>query len=554
MADNKTADQWRAAANSTQNKLTTLDAAYSKLPGDLATVNQLISSAQSTLLAAKNAEIASANIPGERFEASRRVLAAQNNLINLEYKQDQLTNLQNQYIVRRGELQSEINFANEQAEKATDSPIGTIANPTTSSVPPPGDSASSNITETVVPLGPISDPNIITAQPGDIPVQFEPPSGPTLGTPTPTVGGANDIREPQIVRTAGVTPTPVDPTQDDAEIERQADFNRVYSPITQPTVDEFGDLAGAIDRNNFDDIARAEARQLDPAASSNLVGQTQAARSSNQTIEITAAKWTDDRFRISLAPGSNYLYKAPKPGILLPLQSTGGVLFPYTPQITVTYSASYDQFDLTHSNYKPVNYKNSMVDTINIVSNFTAQDTNEANYLLAVIHFFRSVTKMFYGLDQNPIAGMPPPLCYLKGFGPYAFNNHPVVITSFNLTWPDDVDYINAGDVSAAGVNLIGGQSASLTIDRSTPDNSFSARLSALARGGIGAGATRAPPQFTSPGFQLLSGDSSQPITRVPTKVNLQLNAMPVVSRLDVSTKFSLEKYATGELLKKGFW
>jgi hypothetical protein len=74
---------------------------------------------------------------------------------------------------------------------------------------------------------------------------------------------------------------------------------------------------------------------------------------------------------------------------------------------------------------------------------FTAQNTNEANYLLAVIHFFRSVTKMFYG-SSDPNRGSPPPLVFLTGLGSYQFAQHPCVVSSFTYNLPDGVDYIRA--------------------------------------------------------------------------------------------------------------
>jgi hypothetical protein len=67
------------------------------------------------------------------------------------------------------------------------------------------------------------------------------------------------------------------------------------------------------------------------------------------------------------------------------------------------YKANYQPYDLTHSNYRGYFYKNSAIDAINLRGTFTAQDTTEANYLLAVIHFFRSVTKMFYGQDAERV-------------------------------------------------------------------------------------------------------------------------------------------------------
>jgi hypothetical protein len=66
---------------------------------------------------------------------------------------------------------------------------------------------------------------------------------------------------------------------------------------------------------------------------------------------------SDWRVRLSLAPGSNYLYNAPSwgpdgKGILAPLHETNGVIFPYTPTISISYNANYSDPELVHSNYK----------------------------------------------------------------------------------------------------------------------------------------------------------------------------------------------------------
>jgi hypothetical protein len=143
----------------------------------------------------------------------------------------------------------------------------------------------------------------------------------------------------------------------------------------------------------------------------------------------------------------------PSPGILQPLKITDGVIFPYTPTITTAYKANYSNYDLTHSNYRGYFYQNSYVDPIQINATFTAQNTAEANYLLAVIQFFRSVTKMFYGQDAQ--RGAPPPLTYLTGLGEFQFNEHPCVVSQFNYTLPADVDYIRAGSPNQLGTNQI---------------------------------------------------------------------------------------------------
>ncbi len=239
----------------------------------------------------------------------------------------------------------------------------------------------------------------------------------------------------------------------------------------------------------------------------------------------------DWRVRLSLAPGANYLYKASDPGILLPLNATNGVIFPYTPSISVVYAAQYDPFDLVHSNYKSYNYKSSSVDQISITCEFTAQDTFEANYLLAVIHFFRSVTKMFYGQDEKPDLGTPPPLCYLSGLGAFQFDKHPLAITSFNYSLPTDVDYIRATHTTTSGgVNK-------------SPSNEGITPTIAQIRGAPTGGNTG------SPKWQVNTGGSVTP-TYVPTKMQIQISAVPIVSRNDISRAFSLRKYATGELLR----
>lgn len=70
------------------------------------------------------------------------------------------------------------------------------------------------------------------------------------------------------------------------------------------------------------------------------------------------------------AQSAAYLYNSSDKSILSPLKATNGVIFPYTPKIDIVYSANYEQVDITHSNYKFYNYKNSSVDSISISGRF----------------------------------------------------------------------------------------------------------------------------------------------------------------------------------------
>lgn len=248
----------------------------------------------------------------------------------------------------------------------------------------------------------------------------------------------------------------------------------------------------------------------------------------------------DWRVRLRLAPRSKYLYNAPQPGILQPLTVTDGVIFPYTPSITTAYKANYSQSDLTHSNYRGYFYGSSAVDPINITATFTAQDTSEANYLLAVIHFFRSATKMFYGQDAE--RGSPPPLVYLSGLGEYQFNEHSCVISSFSYILPADVDYIRAGSPGNIGTDL------TTRRDRqSVATNGVFGSLNRLASAFLTKGALTNNP--LAPTTLPLNNP-----TYVPTKMEIQITLLPVQSRNQVSKQFSVKEFANGNLLRGGFW
>ena len=251
----------------------------------------------------------------------------------------------------------------------------------------------------------------------------------------------------------------------------------------------------------------------------------------------------DWRVRLQLAASSNYLYNAPDCGPLLwPLRDTNGVIFPYTPAIDTTYKANYSTYDLTHSNYRGYFYQNSYVDAIGIKANFTAQDTAEANYLLACIHFFRSVTKMFYGQDAE--RGTPPPLVFLSGLGDFQFNQHPCLMASFSYNLPSDVNYIRAQSTLSNGGNQLAARTRQTTLGN--PIASPSQRLASLGQA-IQPGAVTAP---FAPQGSLAAGNP----TYVPTKMEISLSLLPVQTRSQVSQQFSVKGFANGNLLKGGFW
>ena len=158
-------------------------------------------------------------------------------------------------------------------------------------------------------------------------------------------------------------------------------------------------------------------------------------------VQSASAKFagTDAKdWRVTLSiPGGSYAESK----ILKPLVDNGKFIFPFTPQINLSHQANYSAMDPIHNNYSFASYENSKLDKINIVGDFYCENSNDASYWIASVHFFRSVTKMYFGQNTEN-AGAPPPVLKLNGYGDFVFNNVPVVVTNFSIDMPKDVDYI----------------------------------------------------------------------------------------------------------------
>ena len=122
------------------------------------------------------------------------------------------------------------------------------------------------------------------------------------------------------------------------------------------------------------------------------------------------------------------------------LENTGGVVWPYNPNITVSTKANYTAIDATHSNYQFQAYKNSVVDDIQISGEFSCETETDAAYWIAATTFFKTATKMFFG--EGEFAGNPPIVCNLSGYGSSIFDKVPVIIKAFSVDLKDDVNYI----------------------------------------------------------------------------------------------------------------
>lgn len=142
-----------------------------------------------------------------------------------------------------------------------------------------------------------------------------------------------------------------------------------------------------------------------------------------------------DLFGMSSSSGSSSVGSA---NILQPLAATDGMVFPYTPTVSMSQSIDYSSYDPVHSNQEFLAYTRTRAATINLSGQFTSQNDMEASYSLAAIHFLRTVSKMAFGESRNP--GTPPPVLLLSGYGEYMFNDLPVILQSFAVDFDPNVD------------------------------------------------------------------------------------------------------------------
>jgi hypothetical protein len=181
---------------------------------------------------------------------------------------------------------------------------------------------------------------------------------------------------------------------------------------------------------------------------------------------------------------------------MAPLTDMDAFVFPFTPQVNVTHTANYNPLATTHNNYNFLAYENSKVEQISITGEFYCETSVDAAYWVACVHYLKSATKMSFGSSAD--AGQPPPIVKLSGYGRYVFNDIPVVIKSFTLDLPKDVDYIAC------------------------------------------------QPGITSGGLKTAGGD-----TYAPVKSTINVIVSPIYSRQQ-QRAFSLEKYINGDYLTEG--
>lgn len=210
----------------------------------------------------------------------------------------------------------------------------------------------------------------------------------------------------------------------------------------------------------------------------------------------------------SLQNSSSILGPNSSDNILFPLWQTRGVLFPYTPSVSGGYVAEYQTPPFVHSIYGFNSYTRSYPKPITLSAEFTSQSNAEALYVLAVLYFFRSVTKSYFGINPYRKAGTPPPVLVFNYLGEYQYNNVPVIIKDVGFTFPADIDYV---PVNTAGLTVAEGIQINL-------------------------------PPSNRAGW-----------TYVPTHLKIDMTMDTQYIPVKVRNEFNLDEFRQGKLLNKGY-
>jgi len=130
--------------------------------------------------------------------------------------------------------------------------------------------------------------------------------------------------------------------------------------------------------------------------------------------------------------------------LMRPIKESNGLIWKYTPTVALSGMANYSAHSGQGMQYPVRSYQDSTPTDIIVSGTFTANDIYEARYLLAVLTFFKIATKGDFGdiAVAKETAGAPPPVLLFEYLGDHQFNKVPVVVTSYNLTMDNNVDYV----------------------------------------------------------------------------------------------------------------
>jgi hypothetical protein len=222
-----------------------------------------------------------------------------------------------------------------------------------------------------------------------------------------------------------------------------------------------------------------------------------------------------------------------------PIANLERLNFPYTPQIDYSQDVKHEIYGLTHTNYQPYAYTRSENPSINLSCKFSAH--TESHFAMAeqALRFLRTYSKMNYGRKDSQ-RGLPPRILNFFAYGATVFNDVPVYISKFNMVFPEDIDYVT-GTFDSKGQLVSGSRikeapSGVQTRDPKVPSTQVQNQDTTGA---------------TSPAGEVKNNQTYEISLPVLFTVNISLLVQQNLHQ--TVNEFTLEKFATGELMSKGY-
>ena len=231
------------------------------------------------------------------------------------------------------------------------------------------------------------------------------------------------------------------PSESEQDTADRYETAEIVSPI-DPTADNFVASMPSVKIPDF------SSRRIVPGVSFGAMPPVRPKVQINM-VDINGNKLGKD-LRARIMVPSNYLTEYTT-GLADELGASNlhGIVFPYTPTISVEYKADYTSQQPLHSNF-PINfYQKSTVGSISVSGKFSVENAKDAAVYIATVHLLKALTRMRSGgKNGDHDSGSPPPVCRLFAHGTWMFNNVPVAITNFRVELPDNVDYFTMKDTN----------------------------------------------------------------------------------------------------------
>jgi len=316
-----------------------------------------------------------------------------------------------------------------------------------------------------------------------------------------------------------------------------------------------GNIGGALGRNALGTIANAVLPRTTFGGFG--LGAASGTNYPNQNAE--------DRM-VSLRPKAAAANRVYGNGLLLPLKSRGGLVWPYTPSISYQHPITYGSVEVTHANQDFHIFSRTPAVNIGVTGEFTVQNQQEGAYALAAIHFLRTMAKMNFG-ETDPQAGTPPPVLLFNAYGAFMFKDVPVIVKDFNVELPQDVDYVQ---VTVSGVQTTitttPGRSIN-TLITATPLEPLPAlitgrgtenlRITGTADANYNSGALGSVRTFgqqtTTPGTTTSSSTATQYTVWLPSMFKITCNMTIQQTPDELRKRFNLPAYINGASNQKDF-